>query len=246
MTHQTTLEEQINFANEYPLLSCFNVLSVYDQIDMISDSFANACFEVYPSGISYQLLSDIDKKRVHDIFVAELSRHEIVITSELFNAMKESGHFTVITPVLEQYMNLDSSSYSAFTEVASTIQPGQKVTIVKFSEFGFPYAVNTTIDSLVVKPYAQHKDSLYVTHKPKGKRKLWRDVFHPFQDFIVYDGWLNIDIDSLTKKVVSSNSTMTIIQGNYNCFDRRYLSDIVSAVSQSPLVAFNVKEGVTC
>jgi hypothetical protein len=247
MTNQTFVTNTITEANECPTLSTFDLLTDYNKMDMLSDAFANACFEVYPSGLRYQLLSDEDKKRVQVLYVEDLKYHNVVITSDIINYIEKSGHFSVIIPILKKYMADNApATNSMFNETVSNVKANNKVTIIMYSDFGFPYAINTIIDSFEIKQYAQHKDSLFITHKPKGKRKLWEEVIKPYQSFIIYDGWLNVDIDSITKSVIRSDSSMTVIQGNYKCFDKRYLTDIASAIPQKPLISFNVKEAVTC
>jgi hypothetical protein len=219
----------------------FNSLSLQYQLDIVEDYLVMGMDDVAP-GVHYSKLSDNQKAKVKVNLDIYLSEANISISPELVQLAEETYAKSPLPSLMHQF----AATHSAFSETVSIVQPGQKVTIVKFDEFGLPYAINTVINSLVIKSYAQHKDSLFITHKPKGKRKLWQDVIHTFQEFIIYDEWLNVDIDSITKKVIRSSSSMTIVQGNYKCFDKRYVSDIAAAIPQEPLVTFNVKEAITC
>ncbi|OMD67629.1 hypothetical protein [Paenibacillus odorifer] len=218
----------------------FNQLSLTYQLDIVEEYLVMAMDDV-AHGTHYSKLSDIQKVEVKDSFEDYLSEAKISITPELVQLAKDSFNNSPLPSLMQEY----DTNHSVFAETVSNVKLNNKVTIIKYTDFGFPYAINTVIDSLVIKPYAQHKDSLFITHKPKGRRKLWEEVILPYQSFIIYDGWLNVDIDSLTKKVISSNSQLTVTTTNYVSFDKRYMTDIVSSIPQTPLVSYNVKEAVT-
>jgi len=62
---------------------------------------------------------------------------------------------------------------------------------------------------------------------------------------MIYDGWLNTDIDSIGKVTISSNASVTVTTTKYHSFDKRFLSDILATIPQTPLTTFNINQTVT-
>ncbi|QWU14406.1 hypothetical protein SAMN04487895_101716 [Paenibacillus sophorae] len=243
MTNQVAAKISVEEANEYPSLSNFDLLYITNKFDVLSDTLANACFEVRPEGVNYSKYSDTEKQRVKVLFFDALNTHNITLTLDIIEFTEHRGCTNMAT-LLRQY-GYNVPFESVFTEAVEALQPQTKVTIVKFTDFGFPVAIQTVIDHVEVKPYAQYKESLKIVHKPKRKRSLYSNTILPYENFIVYDGWINVDIDSITKTVIKETPSMTVTQGNYACFNDNYLTDILSAVPETPITTFNIKSAVT-
>lgn len=240
MTTQTlNTKSPVIQANEDPCIQNFNYLYTTNKVDVLSDILANIVIGEFNTDF-YRQLSDSDKELVQLAFNNKLSAHSVVIDSETITMCENNGMLNLAN-ILKNY----NASNSVFSETATNIEPDQKVTIITLSDFCFPVLINTTIEDMTIKPYAQYKDSLFITHKPKSKRKSWELIIRPYQSFMIYDGWLNTDIDNISKVTVSSNSSVTVTTTKYHSFDKRFLSDLLSAISETPLVTFNIKEAVT-
>lgn len=120
------------------------------------------------------------------------------------------------------------------------------MSIVKFSEFGFPQLTHTVIESVKVGRYAQYNNVLYINHKPKRKRISWTEVVLPYQEVIIYDGWIDFDIDAISN-TITSNHSITVKQSKYTSFDPQFMNDIKSNLNFNPLITINNREEViTC
>jgi hypothetical protein len=124
---------------------------------------------------------------------------------------------------------------SPITEAADTLNQQEKVTIIKFSEFGFPVIRNTVINKAEVKPYAQYNESLQLVHRPKRKRTSYRMTILPYEDVIIYKGWLDLDLEKLTYNI-EEGKDVTVKQSKYCSFDNKFLNDVMKNIKAEPIV----------
>ncbi|WEG18550.1 hypothetical protein PQ478_08710 [Alkalihalophilus pseudofirmus] len=116
---------------------------------------------------------------------------------------------------------------------------GEKITIFKYNDFGFPIAIQTTLKELSIQPYAQYQNTLKIVHKPKRKRKYWGHRFYESDQLIVVEGWHDLDTRS-THDTIGSNQNAVTTQSKYACFDKQYMKDINKTLNTGIIVKMNV------
>lgn len=211
------------------------VMNTNQQVEELSDILAEVCFEI-ADGITYGMMTNEQKAQVMDRFYKEMKKYKIKVTNEMID-IAEKEMMSVMASMLRQYKYYTQSD---FPEAVEQLTQGRKVTIVKFSEFGFPVVINTVIDKVVVEPYAQYKESLKIIHKPKRKRSLYANRIIPKDALLVYDGWLDIDLGSLTKTVIKQDENVTVTQSKYRSFDKQLMQDAISSIIGKLIVKMNV------
>lgn len=93
---------------------------------------------------------------------------------------------------------LKTVMYKVLTEVDSiaeqfkntNLEAGQKITIVKYSDFGMMSVSKVTFHSYEIGQYAQYDNSVKMTFKPHRKKGLYYKWF--YGDVIIYNGWYDL------------------------------------------------------
>lgn len=222
----------------------FNQMDMDYKVDYLSELLAN---QIRKFDDRYSNLSDADKGSVKLGFHSDLTAENIDVTNELIEAVREEFSSSPMVSMLVEYIEVNTTlevAQKAHQEALSSLSAGSKVTIVRFSEFGFPQLVHTVVESVKVDKYAQYDDALYITHKPKRKRSNWTDVVLPYQDVTVFSGWIDFDIDSMSNVTVKSDRFVTVKQSKYTSFDPRFMEDIKSSLSIAPLLTINSRKEV--
>ncbi len=123
------------------------------------------------------------------------------------------------------------SEFHALTRLES----GQRYTLLLMSEFGIgAIAMQITLAEVKLSSYAQYPESVQLTFKPKGKRTLRGYRFHGSKSCVIWKGWLDINTNPFQAPTLS-DSGLFCSKSRYLSFDRRYMTDIIAAVSASPL-----------
>lgn len=211
-----------------------NVNYELTQLDTVEDYFFTAVEMVRL--VAYQKLTESEQARVKVNFFELLKQNNVILTKETVDQAEQQYQDSVLPSLLRQYGYYVPAPASKFDPAVEQLTNGLKVTLIKLSEFGFPVLINTVIESAEIKPYAQHKDTLYIVHKPKRKKSLYSNRIMPYAEILVYDGWLVIDLDNITKTTLKENEHMKVTQGKYCSFDKNYMIDIKNAIQQQPLV----------
>lgn len=122
-----------------------------------------------------------------------------------------------------------------YEQFKTEVPTGKKVTIIGFGEFGFLAKTQTTIQEINKKPHYQNcPESMMgveLIHKPKGKRQMFRKRIESSSNVLVYDGWIDIDIEDIMYK---KEGIMQYTK--YPCFDKRFLEDIIKTVTDTPIM----------
>lgn len=113
-------------------------------------------------------------------------------------------------------------------EALTKLERGKKYTIFFYSEFGFPSALQITLDDIKVESYAQFDETVLLIFVQKGKRKLSGKRFYgqSWDKFLVYDGHVTLEND-------------IFINGNrseLSCSDV-YIQRAMTSTTQKPLIA---------
>ncbi|RXZ78149.1 hypothetical protein EBB07_29280 [Paenibacillaceae bacterium] len=192
----------------------------FNTIDLVSDYAAEA---ISKYGNNIFSLTDSDKQNAKMVFFDSIK--DLNVDAALIKKAEIEFPNSIIITWLKELI-------SVFADI-SPLQEERKVTIVKLSEFGFPVAFQTVIKKVVVKPYAQYSESLRILHRPKRKRSNYENIILPDESILVYDGWINVDIDS-TKNITESKHFI-IKQSKYRCFDKRYMIDLFNSIDATPI-----------
>lgn len=97
------------------------------------------------------------------------------------------------------------------------IEEDQKVTLVKVSEFGFTQNIKMKFKKMFLKDYAQYRDCIQIQGRLPRKRKDNAFLIRPNQEFVIYDGY--IDIDDMVKVIQDKDGVVVKELGM--CFDEQ-------------------------
>lgn len=79
--------------------------------------------------------------------------------------------------------------------IESILEVGRKYTLVKFTDYGFPYAVQFKPKAFVIKPYAQYPETAYLQFRAKGMQRDNTIRIMPTDKFLIFRGWVKPDVD---------------------------------------------------
>ncbi|QSF43509.1 hypothetical protein [Paenibacillus tianjinensis] len=116
----------------YPSLSNFSTLSTADQIDVLSDTFANILFSEF-DGVPFTSLSAEVKEMASALFVNELINADITISSELFQAIESEGMYTNMLNIIRKHMAATFTTEQINSELQIVKLSGQKFAVTKNS-----------------------------------------------------------------------------------------------------------------
>lgn len=218
------------------------MLTITNKFDFIIDLFAEVSTKVNFIK-SYRDMSPDERLKVDNDFMMELIKNKVKINTSELEQFKNEYPNSFIVPTLSDYTT--NNHYARLSDIDITVnaineRTGQKVTILKFNDFGFPIVIHTTITSVENKPYAQYRESLTIIHKPKRKRNNYKNIITGREQIALYDGW--IDIDNKASHTISESNGVTVTQSNYGCFDPKFISDTTATTNKKPFASLNIKE----
>lgn len=217
----------------------YSNIDLNEKVDYLSDTLVQAIDMVEYTPYHKMTLEQQAQVKVN--FHALLKKLNIILTPEVIEATeKEFSNSSPIGSMLRGY-GCSVDPKSMFAQSANELKSGRKVTLVLFHEFGFPVLINTVIDHVDVSPYAQHKESLTIIHKPKRKRSLFSNLILPFQELLVFDDWLETDLKKLTHETIKETSEMKMEQSKYRSFDKTFFADIIKSTNIKPIAAVNIQ-----
>ncbi|RNB59515.1 hypothetical protein EDM57_05075 [Brevibacillus gelatini] len=210
-------------------------MDMNQQVDELSDMLAGICIEV-GNGITYGMMTSEQKAQAKEFFFKKMKECRIIATDELIDAAEKENMLN-LGSLLMQYKYYTNGE---FREALEQLTEGRKVTIVKFSEFGFPVVINTVINSATVKPYAQYSESLHIVHKHKRKRNQYVNIILPKDKLLIYDGWIDIDVENLTYNLNKRDDLISVRQSKYGSFDNQFMRDAINCIKGNLIVKLNV------
>ena len=74
-----------------------------------------------------------------------------------------------------------------------TIEENDLITLVKFNEFGYPNTIYLKMQIAYFDKYEQYENCLYLQGVIKGKRKSVTYILNPYDLFVIYKGFINIE-----------------------------------------------------
>lgn len=118
-----------------------------------------------------------------------------------------------------------------YNTVVQTLQAGQKITLCFMGEFG---GISTIQTEYIKSENSSHylnapedKDGVKIHHKPKRKRQAYTTNISYITPVVVYDGWIDVDTDSIVYETVSNDGGMTIKTSRYAMHDSRLFTDLI-------------------
>ncbi len=113
--------------------------------------------------------------------------------------------------------------YKDLTKLDLTkIESGEKITLVKMSEFGFPLTIHMKFEASRLRDYAQYRNCLAIQGRKFRKRKSTIFILKPNDDFVIYKG--HIEVKNTETSYIDGNGTKITDMGF--CFDRDKLTKI--------------------
>lgn len=122
------------------------------------------------------------------------------------------------------------------------MQRGERYTIFKLDDFGFPTAMKIVFQSMELTTYAQHRDVVKLTFRPARGR---RDVYEFFTggSFAICKGWQDLPKD-FGYEVTSSHGGVTTMKSKYSCFEAGFFEDMKAIMKDVISIHEDYKKGV--
>ena len=116
----------------------------------------------------------------------------------------------------------------------TALKVGHRYTLVKLSDFGFPYAAQLELAESKVEPYAQYPETVVLAFKLKGKRKLRHLRIFNRDEYLVYQGWIEVNTEMYVETLPGTDDTT--VSRSLRSFDNEYLYRAKRSVAQKPLI----------
>lgn len=134
---------------------------------------------------------------------------------------------------------LKTVMYKVLTEVDSiaeqfkntNLETGQRITIVKYSDFGMMSVSKVTFHSYEIGQYAQYDNSVKMTFKPHRKKGLYYKWF--YGDVIIYNGWY--DLPDTVLFDISYKEHCITQKSKWASFDRKQYDAILEYFAEQGL-----------
>lgn len=134
---------------------------------------------------------------------------------------------------------LKTVMYKVLTEVDSiaeqfkntNLEAGQRITIIKYSDFGMMSVSKVTFHSYEIGQYAQYDNSVKMTFKPHRKKGLYYKWF--YGDVIIYNGWY--DLPDTVLFDISYKEHCITQKSKWASFDRKQYDAILEYFAEQGL-----------
>lgn len=116
----------------------------------------------------------------------------------------------------------------------STLKVGNRYTIIRFGEMGFLHHRKIELVQYKVEAFAQYPESEVLIFKEKSKRHLAGTRFLPHDDFLVYEGWVDVNTEMFVETDISP--TGMTCRRSLLSFDREYFEIAKRSVPKAPIL----------
>lgn len=215
-------------------------VTTIQNMDLIADLFTEACTIVDGLGF-YGNFSDNYKFMADELFYQQLTINGVKFNHDDLEIFKTEYPTSFITHTLTRYVNEINEFKASDIDIAVKAlnnYEGNKVTILKYSAFGFPQTVHTVLSYAENKPYAQYNETLWITHKPKHSRKLQRTVITGSEKISIFEGWVNVDTN-VGFEIFSENGA-SVKKSKYTSHDERFILDCINSTGKTPITSLNI------
>lgn len=111
---------------------------------------------------------------------------------------------------------------------------GQKVTIFKLSDWGFPQSINCVIEKIERKNWAQYTNILHIYYKLARKRTSYVIRIYDRTNIMFYDGYINLK-DDMFVKTLKDNGEIKVRE-SLTGFDTGYFDIAKNSTDQKPFL----------
>ena len=126
--------------------------------------------------------------------------------------------------------------YKDFSKInLEKINSKKEITILKFSDFGFPICIKLKLELTFLKNFAQYNNCLQIHGKMPRKRKTSVFLIKPYENFIIYNGF--VDMVDYTEKSIEGSVTITNLG---MCFDENNLLKSICASAEILVQSYNL------
>lgn len=124
------------------------------------------------------------------------------------------------------------SSLSEITEKLNSLV-GEKVTIFKNSEFGFPQLIHCKLFTVKLKPCAQYTETIEILFIPKGKRNVRGIRIYNYTDFLVYLNHIQLNDSAFIETIEGSDY---ILKKSDLAFSSNYFNRAIESTTEEPII----------
>jgi len=111
---------------------------------------------------------------------------------------------------------------------------GQKVTMFKLSDFGFPQSINCVLEKVELKDYAQYKNLVTIQFRPAKKRTSYVVRIYDHSSIMFYNGHITLNSDMYVK-TLSSEPGFTVRESLVG-FSNGYFDIAKNSTDQKPFL----------
>jgi hypothetical protein len=116
----------------------------------------------------------------------------------------------------------------------TALRVGHRYTLVKLSDFGFPYSACLELVESKTEPYAQHRETMLLTFKLKGKRNLRQLRIFERDNYLIYEGWIAVNTEMFVEELPGVAGL--VVQKSLRCFSTEYFDRAKRSIAQKPLI----------
>ena len=118
----------------------------------------------------------------------------------------------------------------------ANLKPGEKYTLVYFSDFGQPVSAKIKLHNVELSTYAQYNDVVKMIFTPYKKRTAYSKYFYNCE-LMIYAGWVDIEKNVFTNTVKKENcSVMTFKHDNWS---HEYMEDLEKAYNKDLVLTYS-------
>ena len=113
------------------------------------------------------------------------------------------------------------------------LQVFQKYTLVKMGDMGFCFSIQFELVERRAEPWAQYTETMLLIFKEKRKRNLRQVRLLKRDDFLIYDGWVDVNTEMFVEE--DTSGPFTVRKSLMSC-DIEYLLRAKRSVPKPPLI----------
>ena len=117
------------------------------------------------------------------------------------------------------------------TELQNLI--GKKITIFKYSDFGFPHSIQCEMRDVFLQDYAQYKNLVHIVYRPKGKKTDYVCRVYDYSTILIYVGWVDLKADMYVETLKSSEDVT--VRRSLLSFSNEYAEIEMQSTNQKPV-----------
>lgn len=122
-------------------------------------------------------------------------------------------------------------------EQFNKLEKGKRYTLVGMTEFGFPYKVQFTLESVEYGTYAQYREAVTLRFKQKNKRKISGTRFYGLKECLVYEGW----VEPKTDMWANADDLGDGVKRSMASFDTRFMQIAKNSIKAPALIELNLE-----